>query len=211
MIMHSELQERPAAGPTRAERRRTRTRAALLAAARRVFAERGFHDTSIADITAAADSGVGTFYLHFHDKDDVLRTLVQEGLDEVRARLAAAVGDTPRHLSLPRFLPLLLREAYTRRDLFAIALGSGTRPGLAARAALADYLENVLDDAARRGLLQGYDVPLLASLLSGMVAQSMVWWLDHSEPNPEDAAAQMLRLLREGLPSALVGDPEPQT
>ncbi len=202
----SENSARPGGAAPRTARRRARTRADLLAAARRVFAARGFHDASIAEITAAADVGVGTFYLHFRDKDEALRALVQEGLAEVRARLVAAVGDTPPERSLPPFLRSLLREAYEQRDLFTIALGSGTRPGRAARAALADYLDTMLEAAAARGLLEGYDVPLLTRLLSGVVTQATLWWLDQDEPSPDVVAAQVLRLLRDGLPPALLTD-----
>jgi len=198
--------ENSARGAPRAARRRARTRADLLAAARRVFAARGFHDASIAEITATADVGVGTFYLHFRDKDEALRTLVQEGLAEVRDRLAAAVGDAPLERTLPLVLRILLREAYERRDLFAIALGSGTRPGLEARAALVDYLDTTLEAAAAFGLLEGYDIPLLARLLSGVVIQATLWGLDQDEPSPDVVAAQVLRLLRDGLPPALLTD-----
>jgi len=198
--------ENSARGAPRAARRRARTRADLLAAARRVFAARGFHDASIAEITATADVGVGTFYLHFRDKDEALRTLVQEGLAEVRDRLAAAVGNAPLERTLPLVLRILLREAYERRDLFAIALGSGTRPGLEARAALVDYLDTTLEAAAAFGLLEGYDIPLLARLLSGVVIQATLWGLDQDEPSPDVVAAQVLRLLRDGLPPALLTD-----
>src|SRR5438132_14402293 len=90
----------PAEGPIkdterRKERRRARTRADLIAAARRVFAARGFHEASIADITAAADVAVGTFYVHFRDKEAVLAAILDEGLGEFRAHVAAVVMGTP--------------------------------------------------------------------------------------------------------------------
>ena len=56
----------------RFERRRERTRQDLLAAATGVLAEKGLHRTKVADIATAADVGVGTFYLHFPDKEALL-------------------------------------------------------------------------------------------------------------------------------------------
>jgi AcrR family transcriptional regulator len=52
----------------RAERRKADSRERLLAAARRLFIERGYHATRPQDIARGADVGHGTFYLHFSDK-----------------------------------------------------------------------------------------------------------------------------------------------
>src|SRR5713226_1175453 len=53
---------------SRVARRRARVRADLLAAARQVFARRGYQDATITEITQLADVAMGMFYLHFRDK-----------------------------------------------------------------------------------------------------------------------------------------------
>ena len=53
---------------TRTDRRRARSRAALIDAARRVTALKGGDATSLRDIAAAADLGLGTFYNYFASK-----------------------------------------------------------------------------------------------------------------------------------------------
>ena len=53
------------------------TRDLLLATARDVFSERGYHNTSVGAITAAADTAHGTFYLYFRNKEDVFAQVVQ--------------------------------------------------------------------------------------------------------------------------------------
>lgn len=55
-----------------------RSRAALLRAARRVFEKRGYHDTRIADITAAARMAVGSFYTYFASKEELFEALLIE-------------------------------------------------------------------------------------------------------------------------------------
>jgi AcrR family transcriptional regulator len=54
------------------------TRAALLAAAKREFATRGYLNTKITDVTAAAGRSAGSFYSHFADKEDLLEALLAE-------------------------------------------------------------------------------------------------------------------------------------
>ncbi len=59
------------------------TRQAIEEAARQLFAQRGFHGTTLADITAAAGKSTASFYRYFTDKEDLLAALAESFLDEV--------------------------------------------------------------------------------------------------------------------------------
>lgn len=79
--------------PSRLDRRKARTRAALIAAAQRLLAEQGRAEVSIQEITDAADVGFGSFYNHFTSKDELFDAAVALTLEEHGALLDSVVGD----------------------------------------------------------------------------------------------------------------------
>ena len=76
---------------TQAERR-AETRGQLLAAARKLFAERGFADTGTPDIVAAAGVTRGALYHHFADKTALFAAVVEAEHAAVAAGIETA-GD----------------------------------------------------------------------------------------------------------------------
>ncbi|MFF0519096.1 TetR family transcriptional regulator [Actinomadura nitritigenes] len=78
------------------ERKKRRTRHAIATAALRLFAERGYEETTIADIAAAADIAPRTFFGYFPSKEDVVFAEVDDRLAEVAERLADRIpGESP--------------------------------------------------------------------------------------------------------------------
>ena len=59
------------------------TRQAIEQAARKLFAERGFHGTTLSDITSAAGKSPAVFYRYFADKEDLLAALAQSFLHDI--------------------------------------------------------------------------------------------------------------------------------
>ena len=68
-------------GGNRRERRKERTRRALLDVALACFAKQGISGTRIEDITAQADLGKGAFYNYFPSKDDLVAALMTEAVE----------------------------------------------------------------------------------------------------------------------------------
>ncbi|HEY7948981.1 MAG TPA: helix-turn-helix domain-containing protein, partial [Acidimicrobiales bacterium] len=67
--------------PLTPERRRQQTRDHLLAAAAQVFAERGFHGTSLDEVAAVAGFSKGAVYSNFKNKEDLFLALFKANYD----------------------------------------------------------------------------------------------------------------------------------
>src|SRR3954453_21268055 len=84
-------------------------RARIMDAAVKVFAERGFHTATVAEIARSAGVADGTIYLYFKGKDDLLLRLFDE---KMTALLAEAREELEREKSAPdklqRFIQLHL-------------------------------------------------------------------------------------------------------
>lgn len=190
----------------RQARRRTRTRASLLEAAHEVLARLGYQATTVADITDAADVGVGTFYLYFRDKDAIVRTVLEEGLEELRATVGALVAPLPLAQSLPTAIRAICCALHAHRDIVRIAYTAGNFVDLTQRGQemLAEYLCRAIAAAQAEGIVGDEIEALLAAhLISGMIIQGAMQWFDAPDPPPARMAAQIIRLLRGGLPRVL--------
>ncbi|MFI0411430.1 TetR family transcriptional regulator [Actinomadura sp. 3N508] len=88
--------------PGRRERKKQRTREALVDAAFALFAEKGFDATTVEEIADAVDVSSRTFFRYFASKEDVALTFQEEQLRAVLAALAARPADEPIMTALRR-------------------------------------------------------------------------------------------------------------
>ncbi len=81
---------------TRAARAQGReARDELLAAALRVFADRGYRQAGVDELAAAAGYSKGALYWHFSGKEDLLQALLEERLDAPMREVVALLESAP--------------------------------------------------------------------------------------------------------------------
>ncbi|TKC77271.1 TetR/AcrR family transcriptional regulator [Trinickia terrae] len=104
----------PGTGLTRNDRRRQRTREAILAAADQVFRRVGVDAATVNDVTEEADVAYGSFYNHFKTMDDVVAALAAETLQRVADRTGEIIQKADRVELLPcvgaRFVVRMLSQ-----------------------------------------------------------------------------------------------------
>jgi AcrR family transcriptional regulator len=179
------------ARPRVRERKKASNRAALLAAARAVFAEMGFGAASVRDIVRRTDLATGTFYNYFEDKDSIFAAVVGELTDELvrrhrqgRARAATAEEFLRRHFEVyfnfiaedPELVALAQRNVTAIRTLL-------DKPDVRA---LHRVLIEDLREAMARGILPSMDIGYLAAAIGGIAFEVSMVMVARA---PLDAAA----------------------
>src|SRR5712672_4848696 len=76
-----------------AREQRNDKRGRILDASVKVFAERGYFSSTVAEIARAAGVADGTIYLYFKSKDDLLLRLFDEKMTQLLAEAKAALAD----------------------------------------------------------------------------------------------------------------------
>ena len=187
----------------RFERRRERTRQDLLAAAERVLAEKGLHQTKIADIAAAADVGVGTFYLHFPTKEALFDAVVEDTMRRFKATIDTARLSTDDPIDQMRAAnAAFCRFACDNREVFRIVFGHAAAYNEVIRRAQALFAADV-EESYRHGVATGAfaSMPpaLVAQAIIGMATQVLSWWTANESVSIESLHETMFTLSLDGL------------
>ena len=186
------------------DRRITRSKRALRGALIALIEERGLDAITVNDLCERADLNRGTFYNHFHDKENLLTALENEVLAEVallQARMqSVTLGDMLAFRVAGRPVPVLVDLfEYLRgeSDFLRAVLGSGgdVRFGPRLREAVCGNLvQNILHEKYRTNPTPFvcYYVAFYASAYLGISAR----WVENGCPEtPEEMARIAMRLL----------------
>lgn len=156
---------------------------AILEAAERVFAERGFGDTSLRELISAAECSTTAFYARFASKDAVLETLVRDFLVDLHDTAAEALSRaTDLAGGWDRGVEVLVAALANRRGLVRIVLTEAGRvpgPREALRDAygmLAALLSAQIAKAASRGRADVEDTDALAWAIVGAMTMQVMRW-----------------------------------
>lgn len=203
-----------AANVSRTDRRRERTRAAIIGAATALFAERGLRATSIQDICQTADIAERTFFNHFPTRDHLYEAIADHRLEGLTAAISVVTAD-PRPLTerLPDLFTTIGRTVAAQpayRELVGAMLHTrpyGASP-LSRSTPAATAVRALVDDGVARGEITArHRPPVLADLLLGSLLMAVANWSSDPvfdlERELADAAAALLLLFDPDL------DPEP--
>jgi AcrR family transcriptional regulator len=186
------------------ERKKQRTREAIVDAALRLFEERGFERTTIADVAAAADIAPRTFFGYFRTKEDVLF----DDFEPTRASLAARLDGRPEGESAIDALRAWIEQLIAQTDFddereFCRRRLVLTTPVLAAyeRGLMAQF-ESTLAGAVARDLgdpPDGVRPRMVAAAATAALLSTESYYKDEGREHAQLGKAASLALLDDAL------------
>jgi AcrR family transcriptional regulator len=169
-------------------------RVAILDSALAVFAQRGYHASSIDDIAREGGVSKALIYEHFASKQDLYAELLEQHAGELFSALAEAISDagTSASARLAVGFDAFYRFVEEHRVAWRMLFREATDPEAVAVldrifAEVTSFVAGVIaeDPGSRRGeddqATREHGIQVIAQLLVGAVQSLANWWADHQE------------------------------
>jgi AcrR family transcriptional regulator len=200
----SELDARSAGDERTAERRRQ-----LVAVAAKLFAEQGFHGTSMLDIARAFGLRKASLYHWVESKESLLSQVLADAVDETAAELGSIAGrDLPASERLRLMIDAHIRSWVRNPHNQRVAMfetrwleGEARERWVTSRDAVKGAYERVLIEGREAGEFE-FDPASLSILVNNILAVMNFfprWYDPQGWASPEVVAQQMADLLLRGL------------
>lgn len=176
-----------------------RTRKLLQDALLKLIHDKGYHNITVQDITAAATLNRSTFYKHYRDKDDLLQSVIQSVLDELSTihPKPNAEGDL---MDIRNLYVWIFEHVQQHRDFYHLMLENQTV------APFTQQMQQSLQQLVSRLVIR-YRTPrmtmppnLYASFVSASFLGIVKWWIIEAQDVPtEQIALRFMQLTLGGM------------
>jgi AcrR family transcriptional regulator len=180
----------------RKEREFNLRRAEILEQAVKIFAAKGFYNATVADIAAASGFAIGTLYQFFESKQQLYSEMVTEKLGTMYAGIQTAVDEEADIVGKIEVLVgsqfqfvednAEFCSLFVRGDHLSLSEGSVElrKRMMSDYAVHISFIEEVMRDGIRTGLLKKMDPRMMATALTGIINSCASKWLTALEEAP---------------------------
>ena len=181
-----------APAPNQRQNAKAKTRQAIIKAAEQLFSKQGIEETHAEEIARRAKVGVGTIYLHFGDKNGLLREILLQAADELYRRLQQVYERPPLPPAAPPIgqVETLVGYIEERGRLAAMVLGllaSGQQPAISLLDRFVEQMrQHILDGQASQVYRRDIDASLAARAALQMDLGLLAWWAADPRRAPRD-------------------------
>ncbi|GHH63895.1 TetR family transcriptional regulator [Kitasatospora indigofera] len=201
------------------ERKKQRTRDALVEAAHRLFLQQGFGHTTVDEIAAAVDVSQRTFFRYFANKDEVALAVMADAEDYfIECLRGRPAGESPLQALRASIVQCWRDLASSRHDgpsgvtaaLELMQMIEDTPTLLAAHLRRITEQEQVVAGllAAREGLDPAVDLrpKVMAAVFGGVLRSAHLAWSAQPEDSGPDGMIELIERHFDQLGPALAGD-----
>lgn len=183
-------------------------RESILNAAREVFAELGYGETTVRDIIRKTGLASGTFYNYYKSKEEVFEALMDEGMMRIRPRIRAERIRSRTFEEFVRnayraYFEYLATDTHTfqimRRNPSALRVRMDTPEIVAGFEEIREYI----NEDIRNGILPAVDSEYLMAAVVGIAMEIGDRMLSRAEPDPKEAAQFATTLVLQGYKALL--------
>lgn len=173
----------------------------ILNAAVDVVAEHGYSAAGVQEIVELSGTSKGSFYFHFHSKEDMVMALVERMSDKLVSKIQESIKHQPTPLhrvaaSIDALLATFFRQRKVAHVLLLNIVGQGKatdKKFLPIRERFSNLVQRELDAAVQSGQIKPLDTTLVSQMWVGAIHEVILRWLLTSRPSPLDGAALALR------------------
>jgi AcrR family transcriptional regulator len=176
-----------------------------------LFAQKGYSKTTTRELAAAMDVTNGTFYYYFPSKEDLLRQICQDALDEITDAVTKAVDGVSSgtdavtkmiHAHVATIVES--RHAHTTMLTELRSLNGNHRAAVvAARDRYEALVRGILASAKADGSLRtSIELEPLTLLLLNLLNWTIFWYRPHMSLTGDEIADRMVTLFLEGAANA---------
>jgi len=187
------------------------TRGRLVEAAKKVFSQRGYYNAQISHIIDEAGVARGTFYLYFKSKEDILKELLREVVEELKCRIRVIdLGRDPIEQVVEN-VARVVEFALEERELTRIVLQRNCDPELFGLVEeffeeLTHLVEHSLRLGIEMGIVRECDTLLAARATLGALKEVILSLLDREGVDPYAVAKELVELGMRGIRRPLGGE-----
>lgn len=183
----------------------------LLNSALDIFAEKGYHQTKIKDITDNASLGAGTFYLYFKNKEELIIELFKRYLDN-HISISQKIHDSNKNAysKLEEYINANVLFMYENKDFFQIFIehifGNESSNPIKTLKKYVDKFYELTENIIQQGQIEHFftedvNLAIASKSLRAMIAISTteIFLLESNDITPQELSKNIFQLFVRGI------------
>jgi len=187
----------------------------ILISGKELFARRGFSETTIADITRKANTGKGTFYVYFENKDQLLFSIIEAGLFKLLFLLRGCISFHRDPITeIEKIVDIQLKFITQDKDLFTLFLNERNRFIIKSQKEresfkqlvrkelheIIDLIAQTIKKGIKKGIFENVDIYEAAYILEGIIGNLGLYRLSAEKgKSVQELNATIKKIFLEGI------------